>query len=300
MTQTAQNIRDITIALHIGAPNTDNGQLTWSLRKDAEALLEQGVMIRRPGTYLKALQQLLRKQEQEFVTEEERERFLANIVKDQSVSRIILTNSGFLGVPGWMLSGGRLYRNAGRNVAALRGVFPGNRCEFFLGLRDPATLIGPVFKSQSSRTWAQFAGGVDFLNLRWSEVIADIQQHNPGCHITVWCNEETPVIWPNILGEVTGLGQSYRFQGELDITRSIVSATGYERLEKYLEARPGLNGEQRERVRELFLNYYHSEDALEEEIDLPGWSQVLVDQMSERYLADTDLIRHMPGVTFLS
>lgn len=300
MTQTAQDIRDITIALHIGAPNTDNGQLTWSLRKDAEALLEQGVMIRRPGTYLKALQQLLRKQEQEFVTEEERERFLGNIVKDQSVSRIILTNSGFLGVPGWMLSGGRLYRNAGRNVAALRGVFPGNRCEFFLGLRDPATLIGPVFKSQSSRTWAQFAGGVDFLNLRWSEVIADIQQQNPGCHITVWCNEETPVIWPNILGEVTGLGQSYRFQGELDITRSIVSATGYERLEKYLEARPGLNGEQRERVRELFLNYFHSEDALEEEIDLPGWSQVLVDQMSERYLADTDLIRHMPGVTFLS
>lgn len=300
MTQTAQDIRDITIALHIGAPNTDNGQLTWSLRKDADALLKQGVMIRRPGTYLKVLQQMLRKQEQEFVTEQERDVFLANMVKDQNVSRIILTNSGFLGVPGWMLSGGRLYRNAGRNTAALRGLFPGNPCEFFLGLRDPATLIGPVFKSQSSRTWAQFAGGVDFLDLRWSDVIADIQQRNPGCHVTVWCNEETPVIWPNILGQVTGLGQSFRFQGELDITRGIISEAGYERLEAYLSSRPGLSDAQRERVRELFLSYFHSEDALEEEIDLPGWSQVLVDQMSESYLADTELIRHMPGVTFLS
>lgn len=293
-------MRDITIAFHIGAPNTDNGQLTWSLRKDAAQLLEQGVMIRRPGTYLKAVTDLLRKQEQEFVTGQEREALLAKLVKDNDVSRLILTSSSFLGAPGWMLSGGRLFRNAGRNSAALRGLFPENPCEFFLGLRDPATLAGPVFRSQSSRTWQQFAGGVDFLNLRWSEVIADIQTRNPGCPVTVWCNEETPVIWPNILGHVTGLSGSFRFSGELDITRGIISEAGYERLEDYLASRPGLSQDQRERVRELFLTYFCSEDAVEEEIDLPGWSQALVDHMGETYLADMELIRQMPGVTFVS
>ncbi|WP_264212794.1 hypothetical protein [Leisingera thetidis] len=299
MKQTDSSMRDITLAFHIGAPNTDNGQLTWSLRKDALPLLERGVMIRRPGTYMKAINQLLRKQEQELAGDQERGALLSGMVKDQDVSRIILTNSGFLGVPGWMLSGGRLFRNAGSNTAALRGLFPGNPCEFFLGLRNPATLIGPVFKSQSSRSWEQFAAGADFLNLRWSDVVADILQSNPGCRITVWCNEETPVIWPGILGHVTGLGGGFRFSGELDITRGIISESGYERLEAYLASRPGLSEDQRERVRALFLTYFHSEEAVEEEIDLPGWSQGLVDKMSEAYLADTELIRGMPGVTFL-
>ncbi|KIC14704.1 MULTISPECIES: hypothetical protein [unclassified Leisingera] len=300
MSQADTDIRDITLAFHVGAPNTDNGQLTWSLRKDAQPLLERGVMIRRPGTYMSALNQLLRKQDQEFVTEQEREALLAGLVKDQAVSRIILTNSSFLGVPGWMLNGGRLYRNAGKNAAALRGLFPGNPCEFFLGLRNPATLVGPVFKSQSGRTWKQFASDTDFLNLRWSEVVEDIQDRNPGCRITVWCNEETPVIWPSILGHVTGLGEGFRFSGELDITRGIISEAGYERLEAYLASRPGLSEDQRERVRALFLSYFHDEAEIEEEIDLPGWSQALVDDMSESYVADAELIRHMPGVTFLS
>lgn len=300
MNQADSTMRDITLAFHIGAPNTDNGQLTWSLRKDAQPLLERGVMIRRPGTYMPAVTNLMRKQHKGLLTDQEREALLASIVKDQAVSRLILTNSGFLGVPGWMLSGGRLFRNAGCNAAALRRVFPGNPCEFFLGLRDPAALIGPVFRSQSGRTWEQFAGRTDFLNLRWSDVVADIQEHNPGCRLTVWCNEETPVIWPGILGHVTGLGSSFRFSGEFDITRGIISEQGYERLEAYLSSRPGLSEDQRERVHELFLTYFHSEAAVEEEIDLPGWSQPLVDAMGETYLADTELIRRMPGVTFLS
>ncbi|MBY6056806.1 hypothetical protein [Leisingera daeponensis] len=293
-------MRDISLAFHVGAPNTDNGQLTWSLRKDAQPLLERGVMIRRPGTYMSALNQLLRKQDHEFVTEQEREVLLAGLVKDQAVSRIILTNSSFLGVPGWMLSGGRLFRNAGRNTAGLRGLFPGNPCEFFLGLRNPATLIGPVFKSQSGRSWKQFSSDTDFLKLRWSEVVEDILDRNPACRITVWCNEETPVIWPSILGHVTGLGEGFRFSGELDITRGIISEAGYERLETYLASRPGLSEDQRERVRALFLSYFHDEEEIEEEIDLPGWSQALVDDMSEAYMADAELIRQMPGVTFLS
>lgn len=300
MSQSNTDMRDISLAFHIGAPNTDNGQLIWSLRKDAQPLLERGVMIRRPGTYMTALNQLIRKQNKEFVTEQERNALLAGLVKDQAVSRIILTNSSFLGMPGWMLQGGRLYRNAGSNTAALRGLFPGNPCDFFLGLRNPATLIAPVFKSQSGRTWSEFAGDTDFLNLHWSEVVEDILDRNPGCRITVWCNEETPVIWPSILGHVSGLGDSFRFSGELDITRGIISEAGYERLETYLASRPGLSEDQRERVRALFLSYFHDEEEVEEEIDLPGWSQALVDDLSESYMADAELIRHMPGVTFLS
>ncbi|WP_298921293.1 hypothetical protein [uncultured Roseobacter sp.] len=297
---TSANLRDIEIALYIGAPHTDDGQLTWSLRKDAQALLEQGVMIRRPGTYNKAVAQLLGKQAEGSISDEDRDNLLASIVKERPVSRLILANSSYLGVPAWMLNGGRFYKNAGRNTAELKSLFPDNKCVFFLALRNPATLIPAVFEAQSQKSWDAFLSGSNLLSLRWSDVISDIRTHNPDCEVVVWCNEDTPVIWPNVLGKVSGLGSSFRFKGELDIIRRAMSEIGFKRLESYLAQRPELSDMQRAQVRSLFLHYFHSEEVVEEEIDLPQWSQETVDEISEGYAEDIDMIKKIPGVTLLS
>ncbi|MGC3939435.1 hypothetical protein ACOTTU_16645 [Roseobacter sp. EG26] len=297
---TSANLRDIEIALYIGAPQTDDGQLTWSLRKDAQALLEQGVMIRRPGTYNKAVTQILGKQAEGSISDEDRDNLLASIVKERPVSRLILANSNYLGVPAWMLNGGRLYKNAGRNTAELKSLFPDNKCVFFLALRNPATLIPAVFEAQSQKSWDAFLSGSNLLSLRWSDVISDIRTHNPDCEVVVWCNEDTPVIWPNVLGKVSGLGSSFRFKGELDIIRRAMSEIGFKRLESYLAQRPELSDMQRAQVRSLFLHYFHSEEVVEEEIDLPQWSQETVDEISESYAEDIDMIKEIPGVTLLS
>jgi hypothetical protein len=41
------------------------------------------------------------------------------------------------------------------------------------------------------------------------------------------------------------------------------------------------------------------EDAVESEIDLPGWDDALVDRLSERYEDDLYAIEQIPGVTFI-
>lgn len=298
--EAAQNLRDITVAVHIGAPHTDNGQLTWSLRKDAQALFDMGIMIRRPGTYKKDVGQLLEKQAKAYVADEERELLLASIIKDHQVSRLILTDPGFLGVPAWLLNGGRMYKNAGRNTEELRELFRQNRCEFFLGIRNPATFIPAVFASQKVKNWEEFSAGTDLLGLRWSQVVKDILADNPDSPITVWCNEDTPLIWPKILGKVTALGSTFRFTGEHDILGEVMSEQGLKRLEKYLEERPELTEAQRVQVQSLFLKYFHSEDAIEEEIDLPGWSQNFIDDMTDVYLDDIAILERMPEITFMS
>jgi hypothetical protein len=53
-------------------------------------------------------------------------------------------------------------------------------------------------------------------------------------------------------------------------------------------------------VKAVFLEKLHSETAVEVEIDLPGWSQAVVDRMTEAYLEDIEAIRNLPDVTFIS
>lgn len=298
--EAAQNLRDVTVAVHIGAPLTDSEKLTWSLRKDAKALLEKGIMIRRPVTYHKDVRRLLDKQAMTQVEDEERDVLLFNNVKDHQVSRLFLTYPNFLGAPGWMLNGGRMYQNVGRNTQEARELFRQNRCEFFLGIRNPATFIPSVFASQQAKSWDEFSAGTDLLSQRWSQVVKDILAENPDVPITVWCNEDMPLIWPKILGKVTGLGTSFRFTGEHDILSEVMSEHGVKRLEKYLEERPELTEAQRIQVQSLFLKYFHSEDATEEEIDIPGWSQAFIDDMTDVYLDDISILERMPEITFIS
>ncbi|AUR13794.1 hypothetical protein PhaeoP48_03856 (plasmid) [Phaeobacter inhibens] len=298
-TAPAQGSEGLTVALHIGAPFTDEDQLVWSLRKDAGRLLKDGVLVRRPGTYMKELTDLKGRAAKADVSEEDCGAFLDGVLREADASRVVLSMSSILGVPAWMLNGGRLYKNAGANTAALRSVFPQTRCEFFLGLCNPATLVPTAFGAQTQKDWYDFAGDTDLMALRWSEVVGDILNANPECGITVWCNEETPVVWPQVLGQVTGQGAGYRFAGETDILRQAMTEEGTRRLEAYLTARPKLSEAQRDQVRELFLSYFHSEDAVEEEIDLPGWSQGFVDTMTDRYFEDVELIRNIPGVTVI-
>ncbi|WP_392341642.1 hypothetical protein L0Z64_19930 (plasmid) [Phaeobacter sp. BS23] len=97
-TAPAQGSEELTVALHIGAPFTDEDQLVWSLRKDAGRLLKEGVLVRRPGTYLKELTDLKGRAAKEGVDEEDCDAFLDSVLREADVSRVVLSMSSILGV----------------------------------------------------------------------------------------------------------------------------------------------------------------------------------------------------------
>jgi len=293
-------MNSLSIALHIGAPQTDNGQLVWSLRKDGLELMKEGVLVRRPGLYQKSVKALRQSQAQDFVSDDQKEALLSGIVKTQDAWRVVLSDPEYLGMPAWMLQGGRLFNNAGRNTSALRALFPGHSCEFFLGISNPATVIPAVFKSQLNRPLAQFLSDVDLQSLRWSDVITDILEANPENPLTVWTNEETPMIWPTILQRVTDLPETFGFSGVSDILERIMSDEGLKRMEAHFAEHPEYHEPQREKVRALFLEKFYSEQEVEEEIDLPGWSQELIDEMTQIYLDDIEVIKKIPDLNFIS
>ncbi len=291
---------DIAIIYHLGAPQTDNEQLIWSLRKDMDLLGENGVVVPRPREYRRHISDAVAKGLENKFSQDDRELLLSTLTNQGPAGRLYLSGAKFLGVPTWMFNTTTFYQNAGIRTKELRNIFPDNPCEFLLAIRNPATFLPDVFLSQNGKNYQDFINGMELENIRWSDVITKIQRANPDSPLTVWCNEDTPIIWSAVLGEVTALDQKTRFRGDLDIIRGIISDDGATRLEQYLEERPSLNEMQRRRVKAVFLEKFVVEDAVEVEIDLPGWTEETVTMMTEAYEDDIETIQHMPGVNFIS
>lgn len=75
---------------------------------------------------------------------------------------------------------------------------------------------------------------------------------------------------------------------------------GLQRMQSYLEAHPPKNETQRRRVVVAFLDKFARPDALEEEVDLPGWTEDYMAQLTEIYDVDCEMIAQLPGVNFLT
>ncbi|PID36541.1 MAG: hypothetical protein CR993_04090 [Rhodobacterales bacterium] len=300
MTETTaeRDPHDIRVAINIGAPGADDGQIIWSLRKNANDLHKQGVLVRRPGLYRQDLKSKAEAASKTPPSDDDRRQFLQSMVKGQEMSRIVLSDNSYFGLPVWMLGGGQLFRNAARNISNLASLFYPGQVELFLSIQNPATLIPEVFAAQSSVDWKGFLRGADLGSLFWSDVIADISEALPDVPITVWAQEETPMIWPEVLGAVSGMPAEYPFLGANDVIGKVISAEGTARLEKYL-AEHKFDAKHQAQVRATFLKYFCIEEALEEEIDLPGWSQALVDELTELYYDDFNRLHELKNVRII-
>ena len=54
------------------------------------------------------------------------------------------------------------------------------------------------------------------------------------------------------------------------------------------------------RIITAFLDKFAIEDAIEDELDIPGWTQQTVDEMTKRYEQDLYEIGRIPGVNFIA
>lgn len=291
---------DIQIVYHLGAPYTDNDQVTWSLRKDASLLAEKGVFLRRPRKYRSLVAEMVKELQGEKPSVVDQENLLNSIIGSEKINRLIMSNGGFLGVPAWMFYGGVFYKNAAKNIAAIRNLFPDNPCEFFLGVANPAVFIPAVFNAQSEKDYAQFMDNTDLAHVRWSDVVRRIQQAIPDCPLTIWANEDTPIIWPEVLRGIAGLEPDIRLNGELDILREIISEEGFAALETYLADRTDLSDKKRKKTWAVFLEKYYLQEAVDETIDMPGWVDETVEALTTIYEHDLEVIKTLPGVKFLS
>lgn len=290
------------VAIHLGAHCTDDDRVLKTLLQNKGVLAKECISIPGPGRYRGALVKVVQKLKGAKASRDSQDMLLDEIVDDDTTTRVVLTHDSFICVPGRVFDNGVLYDKAGYKPLWLRNIFPCEQVEFFLSIRNPATFIPAVFhhKEQRTKDFANFLQGVDLEDIRWSDVVLAIRESNPDCPLTVWCNEDTPLIWPEVIREVSGHDQFSKLNGGFNILMTIMKKEGMRRMRTYLGTHPPQTEIQRRRILTAFLDKYAIEDEVEEELDVPGWNDELVAKLTEIYEDDLYEIERMPGVNFIA
>lgn len=288
------------VVYHLGAPCTDADQLTTSLIKNRLRLAQAGICVPTPGRYRSVIRDTVRALKGRVAGEEVQEALLEAIADDAQVDRLILSDPRFVCINRLVVQGAQIWPMIERATTSLRTLFPHAQVEFFIGMRDPATLIPALFKASRFSDFREFTENMQPHAVAWSETLQRLHMAHPDCKITTWCNEDTPLLWGNIMRHIAGVGPDADLDGIDDLAASIMAEEGYRRMRAWLAENPPDTDLQRRRILAAFLERYAKEGEIEETLNLPGWTEELMDALTARYDDDMKVIAGIPGVTLLS
>ncbi|MFY0679505.1 MAG: hypothetical protein JXR13_02915 [Thalassovita sp.] len=287
------------VVLHAGAHNTDDDRLIKCLLKNAENFTQKGIAVPRPSSYRRLIRDVLHAMDKGTLADDARDVLLDDIIQGDHPDRMLLSNENFFSVPKVAINNGVIYPGAEEKLANFSRLFAPDRIELFIAIRDPATFLPAMFAQSPTDNFLDFMSGSDPRHILWSELIKRLRDNVPDVQITVWCNEDTPLLWAQIVRDLAGLEHNEKITGGFDLLTDIMSKEGMKRFRAYLKEHPVMNEIQKRRVIAAFLDKYALEDELEEEVDLPGWSDDLLDQLTEIYDEDVFEIGRIPGVNVI-
>ena len=290
------------IVYHLGVHCTDEERLLRCLLKNRAALAEEGIAVPGPARYRTLLRDTAISLKGQPAPVDLQTRLLDEIdVGDggDGVRRMILAWDNFAGFAQGSVRD-RFYPSAGERMRAFRRLFPDAGTEFHLAVRNPATFLPAVIEKQRGRTFAQFMEGVDVDRLRWSDTIAALRRHNPDVPVTVWCDEDTPLIWPEVLEAVSGHSDALHLEETDDLLAAIMSEDGLAELRGFLGEHPSPSVARRRSIVSTYLKEYALPDRIDVTVEMPGWTEETVARLTEAYDRDVTTLRSLEGVRFLA
>jgi hypothetical protein len=221
------------------------------------------------------------------------------IVDQDQTRRVVLSNEYFLGIAQRAIGEQGLYPTAGRRASAIANLFPDAVNEFHLAIRNPATFIPALIARIPGATYASLMGETAPAALRWAPVIRRIAAQAPEARIVAWCNEDTPLLWPELLRGLAGIGPDIPLDGSNSLLREIMTPAGFERMTGFLAGRPDATTAERRKIEGAFLEKFGRPEEMEMELPVPGWTTALVEDLTAAYDADCDEIAGLARVEML-
>jgi hypothetical protein len=291
----------LRVVFHLGVHHTDEGRLVRSLLKNQDMLARHRIAAPGPGRYRKVLRDVVNRLRGAPAAPEAEDLLIETIVETEGHETLILSNDSFICLPERALDEARLYARAFK-TAWLRQVFPRQEVDFALAMRNPATFLPALFHARKNveLDFEDYMTGIDPFDLRWSDTIGHILEANPGSEIVVWCNEDSPLVWGEVLQAVAGLGPEVALDGMHDIALAIVDEEGAAAIADHFGPPPHHDGPEAREALGRFLEAHARADEIDEVIDLPGWDADLVADLTAAYDEDVARIAAMPGVRLIT
>lgn len=288
------------IVYHLGANATDDDRLVRALLKNRGPLEAMGIAVPTPRLYRQILSRVAKSLKGGPAGAEAQQVILDAVMETDEAHRVIFSYEALVCFPVNVISDLGFYPMMAQRIAAYDNLFPDARTEYFLALRNPATLIPALIDRIPNGSYEKIVGDADPLSLSWSSVIRRVLAQMPQINLTIWCNEDTPLIWPELLRALAGLPPDQALEGDFDLLATIMTEEGLAKLKAHLDAHPPHTVAERRAITTTFLEEHARPEELEVELDLPGWTDDLVDAISDAYDADCAEIAATPGIAFIA
>jgi hypothetical protein len=292
------------IVYHLGAHCTDDERLLRCLLKNRGILAEQGIVVPGPTRYRTLLRDTAVALKGQPASLDTQALVLEQIMEEDAAERLILSWDSFLSFPPWALNGA-LYPAAADRIRAFSQIFPEIEAEFHLALRNPATFLPALFDKQKNvkggtKVFGDFMKGLEPYDIRWSDVIERVLRVNPDVPLVIWCDEDTPLIWPEVLQSVSGHAPGTVLEDEHELLTQIMSAEGLKRMQAYFATHPVTSPEMRRKVVSAFLDKFAMPDRIDVEVEVPGWTADTISALTQIYEQDVARVATLPGVRFIA
>lgn len=288
------------IAFHCGVHGTDLYRMVKALLQNRDWLLRNGIEPLTPSNHRDVFLEAINALQGAPATREMQQVMLDTLLEVDNPRRMICSTPTFLGTVRRVISPQGLYAAAGEKMAALANLFPDAEVEFFLALKNPATLIPFIVEQKNSPPYAELMAGVDIAQLSWTSAIRRILAALPGRRVVVWCHEDTPLIWPEVVRRIATMPSDVPLRAGLQILGDIMQPEGIHMIRDALSQEQRLTVANRRRIFSEALAKYALPQHLDIEINLPGWTQELVDQITAQYDRDVAEIAALPGIEFIT
>jgi hypothetical protein len=287
------------IVFQLGVHCTDDGRLVRSLLRSRGPLIHHGVTVPPPRRYRSMLRETLNILAGAPATSEAQELLIDTLTDEDGIRRIVLFHESLICIPQRAISDEGLYPMAPRRIAAFRNLFPDHEVEFHLALCNPAILVPTLALRAGPDGYEAVTDGARVQRLSWFATISRILEANPEARLTLWCNEDTPLIWPEVLRTLAGVGSDVALEGDFDLLAALLTDEGLAALQAEVqELAPDDAGARRAAITRALEAHGRSEE-IEIPIALPGWTEALIAEITERYEQDCEAAAGLPGVRFL-
>ncbi len=285
------------VAIHSGVAFTDADLLLKSLHSNADMLKERGMVLYGPRRYRQAFKTPLNALETDMPPGVDGLRQV--LPEDPAIDRAILSCPDYVGEVQTAIRDGQYYPRAGARMSFLAKAFEGHKIHLHLGLRNPASFIPKALMALPEQDRQSLLATTDLSCLSWLTMIEDIRELAPDVDITLWANEDSPLIWGDIIRSLCGLTPDVRLIDEFALLSTVVSPEGQRRL-RSLEQQQGPvdRSALRNQLEAVFRDHALGEE-IEEELELPGWTTEIIAAFSELYVQDLARLETMPGVRLL-
>ena len=202
----------------------------------------------------------------------------------------------FFGASKETIQNNAFYPQVISNLVRFVELFPEDQTHLFLALRNPATFIPAMMAAAKTNNLNFIMNKSDPRALQWSDLLKSIRERFLALPMTIWCTEDTPFIWGQLMRLVGGFSPSTPMVGSYSLIESILSEEGFTRFQAYLEKHPEMNELQKRKVMFAFAERFGRADVLEQDVNVPGWDAQMVYDLTAQYEADLANINASSGV----